>query len=414
MLYVSLEKFINEALNMPTQAVSYNVSQRLAELFPQKGVVETANYLFNVEEYAREKQCSIEPASFSFNEVMTNWAGEGNRLNEHQYNGWYRVNWRGFGLEVLSMNWGAGRYSWILADIKEMAENFMASVCGWNEDVRCDNEVLVFEGGCWDKDEDLLKAIKGATFENLILENNLGQHILADLQRFFSSKEIYVSYGLPWKRGVLLVGPPGNGKTHAVKALINSLGKACLYVKSFKDDDGDDESNIKRVYERARKIAPCIIVLEDLDSQLTPKNRSFFLNELDGFATNNGILTLATTNYPEKLDPAITHRPSRFDRKYHFDLPGQAVRAAYLAQWNTRLLPEMRLSEAGIAGIAGVTAGFSFAYLKELLVSSMMGWVDRQPEQAMDGLMAGQAASLRDQMTSQSSPEEKAPESEDD
>lgn len=411
MLYKILANFITEALNLPAHAIGYTVGKELAELFPKKAVVLTQHYLFDLEDYAKGHQCSLEPGIFSYNEFGVVWEGEGNRLAERLINGWYRVNWRGFGLEVLVMNWGAGDYNWIVADIKEIAETFLASVCAWNQEVQGDNEVLVFESGCWEKDEDLLKAIKGATFENLVLEKNLGQAILADLQRFFSSKEIYDTYGLPWKRGVLLVGPPGNGKTHAVKALINSLGQPCIYVKSFQDDSGDDELNIQRVFERARNIAPCVVVLEDLDSQLTPKNRSFFLNELDGFASNNGILTLATTNYPEKLDPAITQRPSRFDRKYHFELPGLSTRENYLRLWNTRLQSELRLAESGIAEVAALTEGFSFAYLKELFVSSMMAWIDRQPGQTMDSLMADQATNLREQMASQATTKDAAPES---
>lgn len=78
---------------------------------------------------------------------------------------------------------------------------------------------------------------------------------------------------------------------------------------------------------------------------MTPKNRSFFLNELDGFATNVGIVALATTNHPERLDPSILDRPSRFDRKYPFELPVMAERQSYIELWNTSLKPALRLSD---------------------------------------------------------------------
>jgi SpoVK/Ycf46/Vps4 family AAA+-type ATPase len=149
--------------------------------------------------------------------------------------------------------------------------------------------------------------------------------------RFFDARTTYEEYEIPWKRGILFVGPPGNGKTHTVKALINSLDLPCLYVKNFRAPHGIDEICIRAVFDRARRTAPCVIVLEDLDAQLTPQNRSFRKNELDGFATNGGILTLATTNHPERLDPAVLDRPSRFDRKYPFDLPERPERQAYLA-----------------------------------------------------------------------------------
>lgn len=117
-----------------------------------------------------------------------------------------------------------------------------------------------------------------------------------------------------------------------------------MYVKSFKSEYDTDSENIRKVFKQARQSAPCLLVLEDLDSLLTDENRSFFLNELDGFAANEGIVTIASTNHPERLDPAIRDRPSRFDRKYHFDLPDNLVRQAYIALWNEQLKTAMRLS----------------------------------------------------------------------
>ena len=64
------------------------------------------------------------------------------------------------------------------------------------------------------------------------------------------------------------------------------------------------------VFARARRSAPCLVVLEDLDSLIKDENRAFLLNELDGFADNEGVVVIASTNHPEKLDPAILDRPS--------------------------------------------------------------------------------------------------------
>lgn len=69
------------------------------------------------------------------------------------------------------------------------------------------------------------------------------------------------------------------------------------------------------VFWKARAEAPCVLILEDLDSLINDKNRSFFLNQLDGLENNDGLLVIGTTNHFERLDPAITKRPSRFDRK---------------------------------------------------------------------------------------------------
>lgn len=121
--------------------------------------------------------------------------------------------------------------------------------------------------------------------------------------------------------------------------------------------------------------------------------------ESDGFRKNEGLLVIATTNHPEKLDPAIVDRPSRFDRKYHFDLPAVAERAAYLGWWNRQLDDSLRLTDAGVASIAAAAEGFSFAYLKELALASTMAWMSRQ-ETPMDEIMFSQVVSLREQMAS--------------
>src|SRR5262249_35575934 len=148
-------------------------------------------------------------------------------------------------------------------------------------------------------------------------------------------------------------------------------------------------------------------VLEDLDSLLNDENRSFFLNELDGFAANIGVILIATTNHPERLDPAILDRPSRFDRKYPFDLPALPERLAYITMWSASLQPALRLSEDGKTKLASATEGFSFAYLKELFLSSMMRWINQQGN--MEQVMLEQESVLREQMVSAQNQTPKVP-----
>jgi AAA+ superfamily predicted ATPase len=290
------------------------------------------------------------------------------------------------------------QYYWILANSKKLAEDFFADLCEWNTQVR--EEVLVFEDGHWAKNQDLFQAIKSATFDNLVLHGTLKQDIQDDLANFLASRHTYEAYGVPWKRGILFIGAPGNGKTHTVKALINKMQQPCLYVKSFKSQYFTDNENIRQVFKQARQSAPCILVLEDLDSLINAENRSFFLNELDGFASNAGVVTLATTNHPDRLDSAIVERPSRFDRKYHFELPAFPERKAYLELWNDTLKAGMRLSDAATTQIAELTEGFSFAYLKELSLSSMIHWMVAMEPGTMEKMMIEQVAGLRQQMVS--------------
>lgn len=195
------------------------------------------------------------------------------------------------------------------------------------------------------------------------------------------------------------MGPPGNGKSHAVKALLNHLKKPCIYVQSFKADHETDHSVMRKLFKRARATTPCILVLEDLDSLINDGNRSFFLNELDGFSSNHGILSIATTNHPERLDPAILDRPSRFDRKYHFELPQQPERLTYLKLWNGKLEKDLRCAPKSLQKVAEATEGFSYAYLKELVLSSMMAWMRAPGQRKMDEVMLEITVPLAQQVT---------------
>ncbi len=106
------------------------------------------------------------------------------------------------------------------------------------------------------------------------------------------------------------------------------------------------------------------------------------------------------SNHPERLDPAILDRPSRFDRKYPFDLPEQAERQAYITMWNISLKPALRLSDEAANTLSELTEGFSFAYLKELFLSSMMRWIANGQQGTMEQTMSGQVHTLKEQMAS--------------
>lgn len=383
-------------------AVSYHVSQILATLFPNKAVIEGNSGSFQVEAYVGAKHCQarLKPAVHS--QLTTFWRGQGRGCGRSARNAWLEIFWQGHSLDVLLMEWSEGGCRsdchWIVADTQEVAENFFVSVCEWYAELR--NEVWVFDGGYWGKSRALFHAIRNATFDSLILRGSLKQGIQDDFAQFFASREVYEKYRIPWTRGVLFIGPPGNGKTHTVKALINWLEQPCLYVKSLKSRYETDHGNIRGVFEHARQTTPCILVLEDLDAMVNDKNRSFFLNELDGFAANTGIVVLATTNHPERLDPALLNRPSRFDRKYYFELPAHAERQAYITAWNETLQPELQLPEVAVPKVAERTEGFSFAYLKELFLSSMMRWINAPRRSRMDVVMLAQVDVLREQISS--------------
>src|SRR5207302_9390418 len=142
-------------------------------------------------------------------ERETAWRGPSRGVISYPKQTWFVVEWQGEPLEVLVMHWttgmGDGSIYFILADRQAVAERFVSAVCEWNSEVRA--EVLVFEGGGWHKDPELFRAIKGVTLDHLVLRGTLKKDIYDDLAAFFTQQETYDRYSVPWKRGILFIGP---------------------------------------------------------------------------------------------------------------------------------------------------------------------------------------------------------------
>lgn len=196
-------------------------------------------------------------------------------------------------------------------------------------------------------------------------------------EKFFDSKDAYEDIGVPWKRGLMFYGPPGNGKTISIKALMHSLLDRkhpipTLYVKS-----APTEYSIKSVFAQARALSPCMLVLEDIETIVTPRTRSYFFNQMDGLEDNSGLFVVASTNYLDKLDPGLTSRPSRFDRKYLFPLPNEHERTLYCEYWRRKVSHkgDIKFPEKLCPAMAKITHSFSFAFLQEAFVASLLSIV---------------------------------------
>lgn len=185
---------------------------------------------------------------------------------------------------------------------------------------------------------------------------------------------------------------PGNGKTVSIKALMSSLyarekAVPSLYVKSFETNCNTEQYAIRSIFAMARSMAPCLLIFEDLDSLVHDDIRSYFLNEVDGLESNDGILMIGSTNHLDKLDPAIAKRPSRFDRKYHFKIPGWEERKGYAEYWRAKLVRNegVEFPDEVVGLVAELTEGFSFAYMKELFVMALLclvrGWTPEEQEE---------------------------------
>lgn len=146
-----------------------------------------------------------------------------------------------------------------------------------------------------------------------------------------------------------------------------------LYVKSLGGCNNAFFA-IRQIFLKARQFAPCLLVLEDLDSLISDSVKSFFLNEVDGLEENDGLMIIGSTNHLERLDAGISKRPGRFDRKYHFALPAHPERTEYCNVWRSKLATNKNIDfpEKLSCAIADLTEGFSFAYLKEMFVTALL------------------------------------------
>ncbi len=355
--------------------------------------------------YAELGHCALKLKSTPRPILTRQWGGEeSDQLVDRYEQSFWTVLWEQHTLQILQATWstscGSTERSWVIAADKELADSFILDVARKTNDPG--QSMLVFRNGHWSRSKQLYETVQRSSFDDLIVDDSLKSSIRADFSQFLGAQEKYSSLGLSWRRGALFIGPPGNGKTHCIRALVKELAIPSLYVQSLSHQYYESEQLLQMVFDRARELRPCVLVLEDLDALVNQDNQSFFLNQLDGFEKNVGLVVLATTNHPERIDAAIINRPSRFDRKYHFGLPSCRQRSEFLKSWRRKLSNQVDWSEYTVEELANNTEGFSFAYLKELVVSALLGWMSNH-EVSFDQHVANQRELLSVQMVTPTS-----------
>ena len=208
--------------------------------------------------------------------------------------------------------------------------------------------------------------ITASSWDNLVLPAHMVSDIRTNVEGFFAGRERYAYLGLPHRRGFLFAGPPGCGKTLTLKTLASNTPAKFISVLGKADvDDGTFHCAL----DLAEKCTPAVVMLEDLDRVVQARgvSLSHFLNLLDGLKVLRGVLVIATCNEPDKLDPALLHRPSRFDRVWRFELPKYDQRLALLRKRGRDFFSESALEVA-----ARRSEGFSMAYVQEIVVSALL------------------------------------------
>jgi SpoVK/Ycf46/Vps4 family AAA+-type ATPase len=234
-------------------------------------------------------------------------------------------------------------------------------------------QVLLLQQKVMSSTERFLETRNGQTrlqgrydWDSIVLDATTRRLVRKDFELFFEREQWFRQHNLPYRRGYLLWGPPGNGKTACIRVMA-----AHPHIKPYSLDLSDTEeksSSVLHLFENAALNAPSIVILEDIDRAFPSEGKrtqertvSFqtLLNCLDGAGSQNGVIAIATANNPQCLDAAILKRPGRFDRVVQFRNPDADLRREYYR----RLSPVLTGEKFEIA--IQQTDGFSFAQLRE-------------------------------------------------
>ena len=188
-----------------------------------------------------------------------------------------------------------------------------------------------------------VQSTKGIRFDDVAGEDE-AKESLAEIVDYLHNPQKYTDVGASMPKGVLLVGPPGTGKTMLAKAVAGEANVPFFSISGSEFVEmfvGMGASKVRDLFKQAKEKAPCIVFIDEIDAigkkrdnQLSSNDEreqtlNQLLTEMDGFDDNNGVIILAATNRPESLDPALA-RPGRFDRRVPVELPDLAGREAIL------------------------------------------------------------------------------------
>jgi hypothetical protein len=190
--------------------------------------------------------------------------------------------------------------------------------------------------------------------------------IVLEIQKFWERENIFKEYNLTHKRGVMLFGPPGSGKSSTIALVMKDVIERGGLVINFVNPSLF-LAGIRKLRE-IQKETPIVVLMEDIDSIIQTTSESEVLNVLDGVNQIEKVVFLATTNYPERLGDRIINRPSRFDKRFKIGHPNEESRRLYL---DFIIGGQEKIENLGIDIDTWVkdTDNFSIAHLKELFIA---------------------------------------------
>lgn len=219
-----------------------------------------------------------------------------------------------------------------------------------------------------------VQSTEGIHFDDVAGEDEAKEN-LAEIVDYLHNPKKYTDAGASMPKGLLLVGPPGTGKTMLAKAVAGESGVPFFSISGSEFVEmfvGMGASKVRDLFKQAKEKAPCIVFIDEIDAigkkrdgqvggnDEREQTLNQLLTEMDGFEGNNGVIILAATNRPESLDPALT-RPGRFDRRVPVELPDLKGREAILKVHAKKIKPADDVDFHTIARIASGASGAELA-----------------------------------------------------
>jgi hypothetical protein len=231
--------------------------------------------------------------------------------------------------------------------------------------------------------------LRHRALDTIILKEGQKEALVADLDEFLANRELYAKYGVPYHRGYLIYGPPGTGKSSLVHALATKY-RHSIYTVSLSDVSND--AAFERLVSGVDRVG--FLLIEDIDRfGRTGVSASALFNALDGIGTPDGLITILTTNHPDRLDPTLL-RPGRIDYRLNLSLLndeqlGNMYEAVVGRKGDLPSIKDAQISPAAVIGAIKTTlhkpSGLHDAFLDViekgkagLLVSDFVGGEDEE------------------------------------
>lgn len=236
----------------------------------------------------------------------------------------------------------------------------------------------VYGDGTW-----FVSRLDFSTQEELIDFEPVSKEVIEQIKKFWDSEQKFREFKFPYRRGILLHGPAGSGKSSIIKLIIRKVISMNGIALKFASPEGFNAG--MGMIRKVQPDMPVVCLMEDIDATVKEYNESDVLNILDGVSGYENIVYIATTNYPEALDYRIKNRPSRFDKRYRIPYPKEDARRKYISHLASRIKVPIELD---LEQWVKDSERFTVAHMKELFISVIL--FGNEYEDALETLRAMQ------------------------